>query len=172
MKRKIKDALTLCPLPFALCIIGLFLCLVVFSSGVSHGEDRPLDTKGPVTITSSTLTADNKAHTALFEGSVVAKNDTMTVYSDRMLVYYSEGGKITKIEADGHVKLVKGERVITADSMTYLAADDKATLTGQPKAIEGNSMVTGTKMIYLLKEDRSIVENSKVFVEKESRKSP
>jgi hypothetical protein len=27
-------------------------------------------------------------------------------------------------------------------------------------------MVTGTKMIYLMQEDRSLVENSKVFMEK------
>ncbi|GAB4405932.1 MAG: hypothetical protein OHK0032_00660 [Thermodesulfovibrionales bacterium] len=137
---------------------------------MAYGENKPFETKGPVTITSSSLTADNIAHTALFEGSVIAKTDTMTIYSDRMLVYYNEAGKITKIEAEGHVKVVRGERVITSEAATYFADDEKAVFTGQPKAVEGNNMVSGTKMIYLMKEDRSIVENSKVFIERGATK--
>lgn len=134
----------------------------------SSAEDRRIDTKGPITVTSSHLTADNKARTALFEGSVAAKSDTMTIYSDTMLVYYSEDGKVTKIESNGHVRVIKGERVITADSATYFADEEKVIFTGQPRAVEGNNVVTGTEMVYLLKEDRSLVENSKVFLEKGS----
>jgi lipopolysaccharide export system protein LptA len=138
--------------------IFFYLSLFVFTiASPSSGEDRSVEMKGPVTITASTLNADNKAHTALFEGSVIAKTETMTISSDKMLVYYAEGGKITKIDVDGHVKLVKGERVITSDTATYFADEDKVIFAGQPKAVEGNSMVTGTKMIYLVKEDRSIV---------------
>lgn len=131
------------------------------------GEDKPFSAKGPIIITSSTLTADNKARTALFEGSVIAKSENMTLYSDRMLVSYSETGKITKIEATGHIKLVKGDRVITSDAALYIAEEDKVIFTGQPRAMEGRSVLTGTKMIYFLKDDRSIVENSKVIIEKE-----
>lgn len=90
----------------------------------------------------------------------------MTLYSDRMLVYSSEEGKITKIEASGHVRLLKGEKVITSDEATYYAGEEKVVFTGRPKAVEGNNMVTGTKMTYLMNEDRSLVENSRVFMEK------
>jgi lipopolysaccharide export system protein LptA len=156
-----------------LFILVIFMCGVISLSGSpSSCEERPIESKGPIVITSSSLTADNKAHTALFEGSVVAKTESMTLYSDRMLVYSTEGGRITKMEATGHVKLVRGERVITSDEATYLADEDKAVFTGQPKAVEGNNMVTGTKMIYLLKEDRSMVENSRVFMERGPSKRP
>ncbi|MGD1075001.1 MAG: LptA/OstA family protein [Thermodesulfovibrionales bacterium] len=124
-----------------------------------------MEARGPIRITSEHLNADNKARTALFEGSVIAKTDTMTLYSDRMLVSYSEGGAVTRIDADGHVKLLSGERVITSDSAIYFADEDKAIFTGEPKATEGGDVVSGTKMIYLIKEDRSIVEDSKVFIE-------
>lgn len=144
----------------------LFFSLAFFFSAASFGEERLLETKGPVVITSATLTADNKAHTALFEGSVIAKTETMTIFSDTMLVHYSEDGKITQIESRGHVKLVKGERVITSDEATYFAVEDKVIFTGQPKAVEGGSMVTGTKMTYFLKDDRSVVQDSKVFMER------
>lgn len=153
---------------YAFSLLYLVLCFFV---SISSAEDNKLlDTKGPVVITSLTLTADDKAHTALFEGAVIARTDNMTIYSDKMLVYYTEAGKITRIEADGHVKLLKGERVITSDAATYLADDDKAIFTGQPRAMEGGNVVTGTKMIYMMNEDRSIVENSKVFIENKKGK--
>lgn len=153
-------------------ILLVFLCSLSFvlCSSIAGAEDKPLETKGPVTITSSSLTADNIAHTALFEGSVIAKTDTMTIYADRMLVYYTDKGKIIRIEADGHVRVVRGERVITSGAATYFADDEKVVFTGQPKAVEGKSMVSGTKMIYMMKGDRSIVENSKVFIEREATK--
>lgn len=145
-----------------LSIVYIFLFLPV-----ARGEDKLLGSKGPIVITSSTLTADNKARTALFEGSVIAKSENMTLYSDRMLVYYTETGKITKIEATGHIKLIKDERVITSDSAVYLAGEELVIFTGEPRAMEGKSVVTGTKMTYFLNDDRSIVENSKVIIKKE-----
>ncbi len=153
-----------------LLFLGFFLCLLLVPCGsFSRAEDKLAETKGPITVTSSKLTADNKAHTALFEGSVVAKTGTVTIYSDKMLVYSSEAGKVTRIDVDGHVKMIKGERVITSDAATYYADDqERVIFTGQPKAVEGGNVVTGTKMIYLVKEDRSFVENSKVFMEKGS----
>ncbi len=145
----------------------LLLCL---SISVSSGENKPPEARGPIVITSANLSADNKAHTALFEGSVTAKTDTMTIYSDKMLVYYSEGGGVTRIDSEGHVKVITGERVITSAVATYLAEDDKVIFTGEPRATEGGNVVSGTKMIYLIKEDRSIVENSKVFIENKKGK--
>lgn len=159
-KKLVKDLKTL-------YILSLSGVLLFFIFTVANGEDRLIGSKGPIVITSMTLTADNKARTALFEGSVVARSENMTLYSDKMLVFYTEAGKITKIEAEGHIKLIKGDRVITSESAIYLSEEEKVIFTGEPRAMEGNSVVTGTKMIYLLKDDRSIVENSKVIIRKE-----
>jgi lipopolysaccharide export system protein LptA len=152
------------PRIMAMCL----LCLLF--PPFSSGEEKLLETKEPTTITASTLIADNKARTAIFEGSVVAKNDDLTIHSDRMLVYYAEDGKVTKIEAAGHVKVIKGERIITSDEATYFTEEEKVVFTGKPRAMEGGNVVSGTKMTYFMKEDRSLVENSKVFIEnKKSR---
>ncbi len=151
-------------------LVLLFLCSVFWPLS-SLAEDKALDTKGSIVITSATLTADNKAHTALFEGSVVAKTENMTLHSDKMLVYYAgDTGKVTRIDAEGRVKLIKGERVVTSKAATYFAEDEKIIFTGEPMAVEKGNVVTGTKMIYLMKEDRSIVENSKVFLENKKGK--
>jgi len=126
--------------------------------------------KEPTVITSSSLTADNNAKTALFTGHVVAKKGDRTFYADRMLVHYIESAdgetsNIDRIEADGNVKLVRIDRVITSDKMIYYAgADERAVFTGSPRATEGKNVLTGTIMTYYMKDDRSVVENSKMFI--------
>lgn len=126
------------------------------------------DEREPTIITSEILTADNKAKTALFERSVIARKGDMTLFADKMMVYYSEekgDSNIKKIDAEGNVKLIKGERVVTSKNATYFAVpDEKVIFTGEPRATEGENVVTGTKMIYFIKDDRSVVENSKVFL--------
>ena len=121
--------------------------------------------KGPITVTSETLTADNKQHTALFEKNVIAKTTDMTIHADWMLVYYREqGGDVTKIEAKGNVKVYRDAKVITSKEATYFADEEKVVFTGSPRAFDGENVVTGTKIIYFTKDDRSFVENSKVIL--------
>ena len=138
---------------------------------LSFAQEKKTD-GDPVVITSQTLIADNKAKTALFEGSVIAKKGDMTLYADKMLVYYAEekgSSNIKKIEAEGNIKLIKEKRVITSRFATYFAEpEEKVIFTGEPVAAEGENVVKGTKMIYFIKEDRSIVENSKVFLKSKS----
>lgn len=139
------------------------------SSVMSEGS------KEPTVITSNSLTADNKARTALFTGSVVAKKGDGTLFADRMLVFYVDAGdgensNIDRIECTGHVKLVRNNRVITAGKAVYYAgAEERAVFTDSPRATENRNVVTGTVMTYYFKDDRSVVEKSKIFiVEKES----
>ena len=123
--------------------------------------------KGPIVITSSTLSADSGANKAVFEGSVIARTDEMTLYSDRMTVFYSEEGDIEKIDARGNIKLLKGQRVLTSERAIYLAREGKITFTGEPMAVEGNNIITGSEIVYLIDEDRSLVRNSKVYIQQD-----
>ena len=139
--------------------------IILLTPVFSYSEAERPKVKGPITVTSETLTADNKAHTALFEKNVVAKTSDMIMYADQMLIFYTEGsGEVTKIEATGNVRLFKETRAITSQNATYYAEEDKVIFTGEPKAIDGENVVTGTRMTYFIKEDRSYIENSKVFM--------
>lgn len=139
---------------------------LLFSSVNVFPEEQPQSkVKGPITITSETLTADNKAHSALFEKNVVARTTDMILYADTMLVFYKEGsGDVTKIEASGNIRLYKNNRLITSRNATYYADEDKAVFTGDPRAVDGENVVTGSVMTYYIGEDRSYVEKSKVFL--------
>lgn len=148
----------------ALCALCFILCFFTASSFAAEKQKA----KVPTVITSETLTTDSKAHTALFEKNVVAKKGDMTLYADKMLVYYSDekgSSNIKRIDAEGNVKLVKGDRVVTSKFAVYFAdPEEHVIFTGDPRATQGENVVTGTKMTYFMKDDRSIVENSKVLL--------
>ena len=126
-------------------------------------EEQKARIKGPINITSETLTADNKAHTALFEKNVVAKTTDLTIHADKMLVYYqAESGVVTKIEADGNVRVLRESKIITSRSATYYADEEKVVFTGEPRAMDGDNVVSGKTIIYFMGNDRFFVEGSKV----------
>ncbi len=126
--------------------------------------------KKPIVITSRTLIADNKANTATFEGSVVAKTEDIIIYSDRMTVFYDNlQGKIIKIHASGNVKVQKKDRAIFSKEATYFGEEEKIIFTGEPKAVEGENVITGTQIIYFLRDDRSVVEGSRVILKDKKR---
>lgn len=136
---------------------------------LSGRPDAAIPEKGvkkPVVITSETLTADNKNNTAVFEGSVVAKTDDITIYSDTMTVFYDNSeSKLNKIEAAGNVKVHKKDRAIFSDHATYLDNEKKIVFTGNPRAVEGENVITGTQIIFFLQDDRALVEGSKVILQ-------
>jgi len=149
---------------FTSSLVILFLLLSTNAFSAEKAQQR---IKGPIIITSETLTADNTAHTALFERSVVARTTDMTLYADRMLVFYdADSGEITKIEAEGSTKVIKGTRAITSQKATYYTDGEKVIFTGEPRATDGENVVTGAKITYLLNEDKYLVEESKVFLKK------
>ncbi|NLI30216.1 MAG: hypothetical protein GX423_09085 [Nitrospiraceae bacterium] len=174
------------------------LCAGSVLTHAASSADAKKDKAEPLIITSKTLVADNQEKTATFEGNVVARKGTMTLYADRMIVYSKkdmnqaldasaaptppapakekdkqgeESAEIDKVEADGNVRLIKGNRVVTAGFATYFTQPEEYVVFIQkPRAAEGPNVVTGTKMTYYLKDDRSVVENSKVFLVNQERK--
>lgn len=152
-------------------IISLLIFLAILVSGVSKVSlaDQKKSSREPLTITSKTLTADNKTKTAVFQGTVKAVKGDMTLYADKMIVYYQDerpGNSIEKIESEGNVKLVKGDRVVTSAFAQYFGGiDERVVFTGEPRATDGVNVITGLKMTYFLRDERYIVENSKVLLQ-------
>ena len=136
--------------------------------GISAASPPAVEEK-PIIITSQTLTADNKNNIVVFEGSVVAKNEDLTIYSDKMEVSYSDSQKqITKIGASGNVKALQNQHAIFSDEATYSGQEEKIVFTGTPKAVDGENVITGTEIIYFLKENRTVVKGSRVVLKKKS----
>ncbi len=151
-------------------LLVLTISILVLSDKPVQAQQRVLETqKAPTVITSESLTINKKENRAFFKGSVVAKREDMIVFADTMLVYYDEtGSKIKRLEADGNVKVIKGEKTIISQKAVYIAEDDSITFTGDPVAMDGKNMIKGDKIIYYISEDRSVISNSKVFLKEGS----
>jgi len=119
-----------------------------------------------VTITSRTMEADNRAHTAVFTGDVVADMDGTVIHSEQMEVFYSgESGQVERIVCTGGVKVIKESRVILSDRATYFGDEEKIAFQGDPRIMEGENLVTGSTIVYFPNADRLIVEDSRVYMQ-------
>ena len=144
---------------------SLLICFAISTSATAL-KDTVKAEKKPIIITSETLTADNKNSTAVFEGSVVAQTSDITMYSDKMTVYYDNSeSKVNKIHAIGNVKVLNNARVIFSKEAVYLDNEEKIIFTGNPKAVEGDNVITGDKIVFFIKDERAVVEGSRVILQ-------
>jgi len=125
---------------------------------VAFAADRKDRSNLPITIKSNEMTADNKGKTAIFTGKVVAKQGDVTIYSDRLTIYYGEmKNEVDKIEADGNVRIIQENRIGTASHGVYERALGRITLTVNPKLMQGTDTVVGNIITYFIDDDRSEV---------------
>jgi lipopolysaccharide export system protein LptA len=118
----------------------------------------------PITVKSNELTADNKGKIAIFTGKVVAKQGDVTIFCDKMTVYYGNTqGDVDKIEADGNVRIVQENRTGLSSHAVYESKQGKITLTGgKPKVMQGADTVTGEIITYFIDDERSSVSGGRV----------
>ena len=66
--------------------------------------------------------------------------------------------RVTRIEAEGGVRMVQDGRRAVADRAVYERAEEKVVLTGNPKVWEDKNVVSGREITVFLDEDRSEVK--------------
>lgn len=143
--------------------IVLFLAISLVEIGPLHAEKTRTNSSA-ITINSDRMIAENKKNIVSFEGSVVARKDRITLYSDRMEVQYDNDRNIQTITSYGNVRLIQDKREISADKAVYYAHDEKVVFTGTPVFKEDKDTVTGSRITYYIPAEKSIVENSKVIL--------
>ena len=136
------------------CII-MICCGASWSASAAHRGASGL----PITIKSNELSADNKGKVATFTGKVVAKQGDVTIYCERMTIYYGAvQGDVDKIEADGNVRIVQSNRIGQSAHAVYESKEGKITLTGgSPRVTQGSDTVSGKVISYYIDDDRSEV---------------
>jgi lipopolysaccharide export system protein LptA len=150
------------------CSVTIVSAIILWGFAASAVQAAPEPHRGtsnlPITIKSNELAADNKGKTAIFSGKVVAKQGDVTIFCDRMTVYYGNTqGDVDKIEADGNVRIVQENRTGVASHAVYESKLGKITLTGgSPKVMQGTDTVSGEIITYFIDDERSSVTGGRV----------
>ena len=163
--------------------LGLVAVFWVFQA---NAQDRATV---PILITSERMTLQNREQRLVFEGSVHVQKEDFQMDADRMVVTFvpdsqgnaspgtfsvtasktagtvpSQSRTVSTIHANGHVKIIKGDRRAASQAAVYDQTMDKVILTGNPESWQKDYKVSGTKITIFLKEDRSLVEGSSVLI--------
>jgi lipopolysaccharide export system protein LptA len=142
----------------------LIMCGLTVATVFAAPGARKANSSLPITIKSNELSADNKGKTAVFTGKVVAKQGDVTIFCDKMIVYYGVArGDVDRIEADGTVRIVQENRTGLAAHAVYDSKEGKVTLIGgSPKIMQGTDTVSGEVITYFIDDDRSSVTGGRV----------
>lgn len=140
-------------------VVSLLLFIALLSVGFAVFGAEAGDRSGqPITIKSNELYSDSKTRTAVFTGKVVAKQQDVTIFADKLVVYYAEqGGQVEKVEATGNVRIVQLNRIATAGRAVYNNNDGKIILYDSPRVQQGKNIVSGKEITYFIGEDKSVV---------------
>jgi lipopolysaccharide transport protein LptA len=107
-------------------------------SGQAKDEDKKksdsafeFNKKDPIYITSDWLEVDQLKNTITYKGRVVTVQAEMTMRSDLLTAYYTEGMKqMSQLVAEGKVNATQGNRIATGDRAVFDDKSKTVTLTG------------------------------------------
>jgi len=123
-----------------------------------ESASSPFASEKPIKITSNNLEADNKRNMVTFKGNVVAKQESMVIFSDIMKVKYSPKGGISTVEALGGVKMTQEDRIATGQKIVFYNPQQKIVMTGKPRIWQDDNLISCDKVTVLLKEDKIFFE--------------
>ena len=115
------------------------------------------DMNQEIRIAADRTTADFEHETATYAGNVVVKQGQMMMRSDA-LVIFAPNGKITRIEAQGHVVLTSPSGSAESAKAIYEVIPRLVTLTGGVVLTESNNVMRGEKLeVYLATGEAKLV---------------
>jgi lipopolysaccharide export system protein LptA len=121
-----------------------------------------MNSQAPIDITSDTVEGSQKDNTVTFNGNVIAKQEDITLYANRMVVHYNpDTKKLKEITAVGNVRVVQLDRRATSQKASFEQDANKVTLEGEAVLREGENVIRGERIIYYVDEQRSVVEGGK-----------
>ena len=141
---------------FFLC---LFIFLILFLK-TSHSDE--------ILIESEELIITNKPLTTTFIGSVYAFDNEIELWSDKILILYTETeSQIDQIKCFGNSKLVRENQEIISENITYFVIDKKIYAKGDITLTQDENMMKGNELSVDLVKSTSIMrssQNNKVTV--------
>jgi len=121
-----------------------------------------------IMIESEELVITNKPLTTTFIGNVYAFDEEIRLWSDKILILYTETeDQIDQIKSFGNTKLIRENQKIISENMTYYVLDKKIHANGDITLTQGENVMKGEELNVDLVKSTSIMKsdiNSKVTV--------
>lgn len=128
------------------------------SAQVSFGGIKA-DTELPVTVTSETLSVDQTARLAIFQGDVLVIQGEMRLTADKVHVIYAENEqRPEKLLAFGNVILVNAIDSAASDEAEYIIKDGLVTMWENVVLTQGELTFSAPKLVADLKTGLGMLE--------------
>ena len=139
------------------------LCLLIFLISflkISFSDE--------IMIESEELIITNEPLTTTFIGNVYAFDNEIKLWSDKILILYTETeSQIDQIKSFGNTKLVRENQEIISENMTYFVIDKKIYAKGNITLTQDENVMKGNELSVDLVKSTSIMKsnlNNKVTV--------
>ncbi|MDG2416138.1 MAG: LptA/OstA family protein [Pelagibacterales bacterium] len=140
-------------------ILFLFILLISILK-ISNADE--------IFIESKELLITNEPLTTTFIGNVYAFDDEIKIWSDKILILYTETeNQIDQIKSFGNTKLVRKNQEILSENVTYFVIDKKIYAKGNIILTQDENIMKGNELSVDLVRSTSIMksnENKKVTV--------
>ena len=134
----------------------LFLCL--FISLISFLK---ISFSDEILIESEELIITNEPLTTTFIGNVYAFDNEIKLWSDKILILYTETeSQIDQIKCFGNSKLVRENQEIISENITYLAIDKRIYAKGDITLTQDENVMKGNELIVDLVKSTSIMKSN------------
>ncbi len=128
-------------------MIKVFFIFLILFSFLYAQEDKKEE---PILIEAKELVYNKKENTAVYKGNVTVKKGDLTINAEKMIIYLSENGDISRIFAEGNVRFKKGNRSGRSKKAEYIKEKDTIVLIDKAKLIQDQNIIEGDEIIYHL----------------------
>ena len=145
------------------------LTILLFASSWAVAQPSLLkgatDSTVPIEVDSERMELRSKENIIVFSGSVVSRRADVNLSCDRLVVYMTEGGEdVEKIEAQGNVRIRKGDILVAGERAVFIPAQESFLITGQPRMWRGRDVVEGDSILLNLVDESVEVEGARIIM--------
>ena len=122
----------------------------------------PAAAESPVKVSADTFVVDQAKFEATFSGNVVVSRSDLTVWADRVVVEYGEGGieNIENMVASGRVRLKTADQDATGDRATFNPSTQILRLSGNVTVVNSAGTLNGPELVINLADQTTVFSSS------------
>ncbi len=129
----------------------IFFSLISFSN-ISFANE--------IFIESEELVIKNYPLTNTFIGNVYAYDKEIKLWSDKILVLYTENNQIYQIKGFGNTKLIRKDQKVLCENIIYHVIDKKIFASGDISVTQDKNIIEGNQLMIDLVKSTSIIKGN------------